>query len=962
MIGMAGMIGSGKAGEAGAAPVVLPALAPYSGAPSRQGITMVPANAFAISTGGAVSGLVIPANALNWSPAGDWWMTVTIRTSEMFISSGASAFEAFMAVGTAPTSATAVAGRMGRLNNAGARTLEIVRNSASNPSRSWWTAAQPAPVIADLTTYTFVIGQRGNLPFIALAVAGQDAQVWDGADNRSGVDNFYKTAGGVDRAAATFFDKIGGFITGSPSQANGAGGSYADLAMVHATISNAQIRELAEGAIDLATVAGCRYYNPLTFDGTNFPAVVDVLSAGPITRTARNSAVLPSLPSAPLRTANPLKLDPEPFWNTYALMPGQTAGAVWFDGSCAITGYPIYARLRRLNGTDLVAWTQIIASHLGGAFSAALLDVPANEQFTRDLWIGPPTSTIGGSDGHLLIGGDVHEVGIVLLGMGQSQFNYQVNPSGTGVGVGSVMAPAAVDKFKLRIGVTKSAYLSGIFTRNDGPAGTLGTLLVPSAGLVGDGFTALANAAYAALPCAVEMTAAPRSGHSLDAFAFDRTTWTMAATGSGTAWSATLRPQPVAPATFTMSGLTGCQGVEPGSLVVTWPGGSLTDAANASLTGTSINSANPQTVSDGGNSMTINYQTGALTITLAATSASAPQVAFTTRFDTTEGNQNVESPPDKYTLFGNTDANGVVRRHFARKLRRGVTAVIWYQATSNIADFASSTEPQYEAARNSYAAKLDALRDRIWALCPNNPPFIVMPHNRGTSGSGTSKAYVRRAQHWMGVSDKVFTPGAGSQLVSGATPTAYRWPGGFVGDMTLEGNAGEHQDAQAARGGTIVGAVMGEALAGLMLGNINRSRGPEFQTARLKSGDPKIIEVVPTFFGSATALAVGPGGNTAALTDWIIKIGGTPESSTVRLRADGLMVEILRVSGADWPASGVTVEWKTEGMFITGAGGEGTRAADEAAMNSNLYDNKGGFLGLRPGAEGVPIFPPLVVA
>ncbi len=980
----------------GAAP--LPPLGAYSGEQPSVGITMAARNSFATgsdaSGNAVVSGLLFPTGAVPWTAAGDYAFFISHRTDDVFLNSGTQ-LRSLLTQGTTATGSGSTAGGRFAINGANdARTLEINRTSASNPGRNWWPGSQPSFVFEDDTLYHIAFIQRGNTPVLAILKDGDGSPtVFTGSDNRSGTDNFHFDGAGTARTAVNFWAAIGGYITGTPTAANGCGGGFADVAMVHGSISNADFLAIANGTTSFASVPGIRYWNRLALDagsGTFLPTV-DVASAGAITRTARNSAALPSDPCPPLRTASPIKLTREAPHAQWALMPGQTQGRVGFFGTCSVSGYPIFARLRRVSdGTALVDWTQIVASHAGGAFEGWLPNVPAGVEFYREIWIGPPTSTIGGSDGYLVRDGQAMSVGVNLVAITQSQGNYMLIPLGgfdvngsTGSGAGGVRAPLAGRKVKLRAGIQRGAYaLPGLtsFSRRDTPVGVtgqIGATMTTIAGVLGDGIIAWANVIAGALSCDTDFQWMGRSGHSLDAFVFDRTTWTQAMAGSGTSWSATCIPQPGNGITPIASS-SGVTGLEPGSISIAWSGGTLTDAANAGLTGTAINSSTPQTVTATGISATINYGTGVISVTTTASQGTPPAVTFTTRYDTGEGNTNIEgTAPDKMTLWGNTDTNGYAKRLFAKYRRLGISAVLVHQATANISQFAASDNTTRAAARDNYLGKLALGRDRIWSEVSTNPPFILVPYARGTTGAGTSKANCRWAQHDIGVTRAPYSAAASTQASSGATRTAvgattgaWLWPGGFACDMTLEDNFGEHNDSNPNRGGTIVGAVAGEAVAGLMLGDFNRSRGPEATGLRLKPGDPTVLQVQWQFFGAtATRLLCQTGGDTANLTDFIVTIAGSPATVTAALAADGQTVEITRAGNASWTGAGaVTVEWKSGVPYSTvvetsptKAQAEARRSADETNMNTNLYDNKGGFLGLRPGCEAVPIWPPLTL-
>lgn len=834
--------------------------------------------------------------------------------------------------------------------------------------------------------YVLAVGQVGNFPVIRAVEVGQSTvQTWTGGQNKgTGAANFYVGNDLLARPSTTFdqmWATLG--ITGTAANRHGWGGGVSDFAHVHGSVSDANLQDIASGAISVGGLTGLQYWNRMTMpaSGTSVAAqTVDSTNAAIPVTTASTLTTIGSPPTShrgcgPFKTGGTIKLNRLHTPYTFPLVPGRTTGRVWWDGTCSTTGYPIYGRLvRTSDGTELVGWTQIVSSHSGSSFSGYVDGVDPDETFYREVWVGPATSTKGGSDGHLFAERFPCRLGLVLLSSGQSQKQRQAT-SDTGL----TLAPSvpAGTWWTVRGGFAGASTAPFTGAGSGIPAGPREVSAMATGLGVGDGLIAMLNRFGAETGYCADVVWAPRSGHPIVAFNYDRVTTSEAMSGSGTTRTATLTHAQVDIAV----GAATLSGVEPGSIVVTTANlGTFNDAANASMTGAQLTSGSPQNLPaqtglTGTN--TINYYTGALTMNFTS-DPGVTTVQWKTRYDTQEGTSASETTPDKYTWVGDSASNGHLRRLLGLTSFHGFSAIMWDGATSSTSAMTANTTAGYATVKSAYETWVDDLASRVWSEMDPfnlNPPLILGEYGRSI-GANTGDYNTRRAQRELSF-EKQFVPGSATDGDAGCTLSAYRWHRGAALDYSLDNNGGEHQDTQTV-GGMRFGETDGHAIAALMLGQSSRHRGPEWASASRKSGALNIIEVTPTLYRTgATALAVDvarsgiPAGDTANLKGWRVKIcaGATPtdserwtfsgyETITASYNAGTGKVELLRASLADWPnpsTQALLIYYKHVNPFLDSGGGAGNRTADETDMASNLYDNAGGWT-YRPGAEAAPLF------
>lgn len=980
-------LGRRRAGG-GAAP--LAPLAAISGERSSGGIHFGTDNP---TTATIAKGVTLPTTATPINQSGDWHSVFVLeRGGGSYYSTNE--YEMIAHFGTSVSASTASGGMLYCDRNGA---VVIVRRTPNNGGGGATIGdfiggaagafTTTTVVLGRNKTYVLAVGQVGNFPVIrAVEIYGDGTvQTWTGGQNKgTGAANFYVGADLLARPAATFdqmWATVG--ITGSTTNRHGWGGGIGGFVHVNGSVSDANLQALADGSLSLGSLSSLQYWNTMTMPASGVSVAAESVdrnaAAIPIT-TASTLTTIGSPPvghraCGPFRTGGAIKLNRLTVPYTFPLVPGRTTGRVWWDGACTATGYPIYGRL--LNAadlTELVGWTQIVASHSGSTFAGYVDGVGHASRFYREVWVGPSTSTIGGSDGHIFSERVVCALGVVGLSLGQSQKQRQATQDS-----GLTLAPSvpANTWWTVRggFGGASSAPFTGSAPGTTPPGPREISAIGTGIG-IGDGIIAMLNRLGAETGYCVDMMWAPRSGHSIIPFCYDRVTTSKAASGSGTTRTATLTHPGVSADTVGIY-----SGVEPGSMVITTANlGTFTDADNASMTGSQLTSANTQNIPaqtglTGTN--TINYYTGALTMNFTS-DPGVTTISWKTRYDTQDGSSNAETTPDKFTLFGDSATNGHVRRLFGISPYHGFSFVEWDGATSSTSTMTANTASGYTTVKAQYEGWVDALTSRIWSeLDPRAvKPVLLMGEYGRSVGANTGDYNLRRLQRELSF-EKLYVPANANDGSTNATLSAYRWHRGAALDYSLDSNGGEHQDAQT-KGGMRFGETDGHAMAALMLGDASRHRGPEWVSAVRKSGSLNTIEVTPTFYRTgATALAVDiarspiPAGDTANLKGWRVKIcaGATPtdseiwtfsgyETITASLNSGTGKVELLRASLADWPnpaTQALLIYYKHVDPFLDSGGGSGNRTADETDMASNLYDNAGGWT-YRPGAEAAPLF------
>ena len=969
-------------------------LAAISGERLQGGIDLGADNGLSATAG---RGITLPSEGCGIRPDGDWCFIIEGRVGGNGYSGGGQARQVLLGIGPSATTNYAASAGALYLDSTTMRLFlqRLSANTQGGQGNLLPAGANGAPVDLGITCQqgqSFICfgHQRGNVMTVRYYdLATGAVQVFTSADNKSVAPNLYSGVNGA-RPASEFtnlFTAIGRAASGT--NLHGWGGQIGLFAMAWTTLTDAQMDAIAAGATGIGTLPGLRYINRLRPNAALTQCAAEPTdragSALPITGAAsivRTGFTNGPWEYGPFRFGGQVRGQQEHADYVFPLMPGRSTGRVWFDGSSSAAGYPIYGRLVRVSdGSELLGWTQLAANHPGGAFRHPVNGIAAGVPFYREFWVGPATSVIGGPDGHLFAERNRMAIGIKGMPLGQSQDNYDAHPGATGTGTGGTLAPAPAQWMQISIGQRAT---SGNYARNDGPAGFYGPRPLRSftgSTAIGDGVMQLLNNLAADLQMPVHLLWASRSGHAAACFAYDRIPASVNATGSGNSRSASLGV--ALPAGVGATQVPG--GVEPGSIVVTTANlGQFTDSANSAFTGTQLLAANTQPFPASGalSSGTINYQTGALALNFSS-DPGAVSVAFTTRYDTTEGNMNIEATPDRFTLFGSSPENGVVRRLMAQAPRHGLSFVMWDGHTSSLSDFGSNSEAQFQTAKNGRRQVLEQLLiGRIWPLCDGtNPPLILGQHMRGTTASIATGAHMRRCDEEIALVDRPYNPAAATDASSGATALNYAWFGGAKTAISMENNNGEHQDAQIT-GGRRRGAARALAVRSLMQANQALAIGPRAISATRRAGQPNIIDVAMQLRPGATALAVDaartgtegqgdiPAGNPNALPDWYVYINGnflaftlgSGEPCTARINAAGTGVEIQRTTG-DWPdpaTNTIAIYAYTSGPFFGGPGnplgGPSNRLAAETEMASALFDNGGGMGGTAPGAMALPIY------
>ncbi len=748
------------------------------------------------------------------------------------------------------------------------------------------------------------------------------------------------------------FDQIGAVGTAGPGQdAMGFGGTVGDFAVYSAPFPSLdQARSLASGAVaigDMTALLGVgqlAYWNPLdatTLNNGALPAQV-----GPSATVVGSNL----LPCAPIRGAATVTLSRLGAHYVFPMACGASDGAVWFEGT-APPDNVVACQLIYADGSQSpVVEAQ---SSSTGAFVGSIRS-PGGRPFFRQVTLE--------ADGSRWLDGDIMDVGIVIPILGQSECEHlnhwrggvspsvsdaALNNSGHSLPMpGSYTGPWAswLDIVDLTNGGVDNFHIRGVPGRPQIMAGN---------GLPGDGVVQACVQAIALLKCSVMLVMLTRSGTPIDAMIWDGQTFTLSPALGGTGAAAdplkgvlAINPTAVR-AKYGFQGLaikSLLNGVRPGSVTLTFPNGGAPVTVSDQFPGYSdSNFCIGALAGDNGASGTINYMTGAISLTFDSPPSTAGfSATWTFKQETLCGVYRPKSANiNGWGVREAADSIGAIG------LRHGWSFAWTWWVTSNMSD--SNTVAGMTA---NLSAKLTLLQQMMtggpWypgylgrglaidAACAA-PPMIIAPKGRET-GAGELQTLARV---------DIVRQAQAALWPTGGSPLAFALASAWYYDHSVDATFSPHED-HADQGARRIGRRMARDWQAAFAQNRALNRGPEWDVPTF-SGN--VCTVPVSYIGAGLTLATA--GNSAALDEWYMgtatKLGAIVDNAvyaTAAIRADGLAVIITRLDG-DWAGTEVV-------RYVVGA--PGSVASGAAPPASLLYDNRGGFGGFEPGLPASPKF------
>ncbi len=878
---------------------------------------------------GSVNARAVLLNTPNMPSSGDFSYVVIFRTAP----ASASGLRYITLFGVDGQLSSAAAG--GRLayqspgrstgSTTGA-TLDTANAGRITPRRQnstwqWWPQGVVGADLANFqlepdTTYAFTAGINGLRPFIRVV------------NTATGV--LHEQSGGTDisgtRPAAPFYNLFG--AAGSGGDRTGFDGACFGIAVIHgAAVSGVQLQALAAGEVELAdfgdhcggTTAYLNHFDFTTISGSALPSAV-----------GSNAALLTgSIGYEPAGRSPPeFRFHRLGAYHVFPVEAGNpTSGKVWFEGY-AEPGEEVACWLRYVSGT-IGAQIRTTADEDGRfiASQTVLSGVPFYRSMTSK---NDRTRTF-------------HEyepmaVGVVSPFAGQSQMTYLFSATWTGSADFTPVANQTGFAETTALGdytATWASYvdLTQLDTANLAPRRAKGGAVRPlraiGRGLPADGAYNALSYLKAGTSASAMVVNTARAGTPIDTFIYDRRTFsvplTLSGSGSGP-YTATVSLTAAAvqaafaaelgadAASLQVSSAFQCQ-VRPGTFSLSLGGNTITDTkvsdSAGTLSGTGVSSG------------TITYVAGA------STGAASISITFTGTPATTSGTLTFQ--PKQETLAGNSNNKTANRDGYGaiellddqcvNALRYGWTvgAIAW--ATANMSDGGGGA-----AARASLAAKHEAMRnllksyivDEVTGPCAD-PPMIVCGYGRdgGNTNSQINNVRLFAEEMW-------------------ASSRAWVRRGGHYYDQKLEASNSPHP-TYSFDGGPRMGRRMGAYLAAAVNGATYRE--PVFGAAVRTSST--MLTVPLTTIGAGLSLTVASGGDANALSQWYV--GGTlvaNDATTIaRIRSDGQAVELVKLSGS-WAAGA-----ESNVLYVSGSP-DATTANVPASL---LYDNRGGFGGNEPG-------------
>jgi len=818
-------------------------------------------------------------------------------------------------------------------SNTTGQTRDLVDAGRILPRRAgtgwqWWPQTTLGAALTTIqldpdTSYLCVLGIGGVRPqLIMVDIATGVAQSATGPTDITGT-----------RPNAALFNLLG--AVGSGTDRQGFGGDAAEFVVVHGGTfpTTAQAQAAVGDPASLASAIGgtLAYHNRLDFAAASGSTLASVVGSN----ATVTSGAIGLEPVSAFKTTG-VVLDRLGSQWVFPFAPGAATGKAWFEGS-APAGATVVCYLR-YPGTGTTSAQVRVTADGAGRFVASI-DTPKATPFYR-------------SAGNLADLADCHhemdlmDIGMVVPMIGQSEMMIMASSAWTST---TDLTPVAANNSGLsatagpqgataRWGVVMDA--ASRSTTGLGPARAVGPVKVRpermlGRGLWADGVHEIAARIIADTGCSVMFAGFARGGHTVDQFIFDRRSFSqsLTLTGSGTGpYTATVALTTAAiqaafadelgstdAAALSLSSVYRNQ-VRPGTFSLDLGGGIV-------ITDTRVSDASGTLAGPGGITGTITYVAGSATGS-ASISLTFPSVPAATTGTLTWQPKAEMLGAAANNKTANLDGFGVIETVDAVAtlgLRYGWSVGLLWWATANLTDGANNA-----AIRANVAAKHAAMRNRLKTYVRSgvdaslaDAPIMYAAKGRDTANTTTvDNARQLAIDVWA------------------SRPWARR--GGHYHDFAVDVASSPHQTFGETSGKRI-GRRMGAYLAAIA--NNAPLAEPIFRSGPADRTSDTVLTVPLASIAAGRTLAVSSGGNANALDQWYV--GGVlvaNDASTIaRIRADGLAVELVKLSGT-W-----AVGAEANVLYVSGAPGSGT-----APPASLLYDNSGGFGGNEAGLLAQP--------
>lgn len=787
----------------------------------------------------------------------------------------------------------------------------------------WWPQATLGADLAGIqlesdTSYLCVLGMAGARPRLILVdvVTGAVQSVTGGTDI-SGT-----------RPNAALFNLFG--AVGSGGDRQGFGGDAAELVAVHGGTfpTTAQAQAAVGDPASLAAAIGgtLAYHNRLDFAAASGSTLASVVGSN----ATVTSGAIGLEPVRAFKTAG-VVLDRLGSQWIFPFAPGASSGKAWFEGS-APAGSTVVCYLRYPGTATESAQVRVTAD--GSGRFVASIDTPKATPFYR-------------SAGNLAHLADCHhemdimDVGVVVPLSGQSEMAILASAAwtsstdltpvpGNNSGLSATAGPqGATARWGCVMDAAARNTTSHTVSRGAGPVKARPDRML-GRGVWADGLHEIAARVIADTGCSVMFVGMARSGHPVDHLIFDRRSFTQPLTlsGSGTgpytatialttaAIQATLADELGATdaAALVISSIFRNQ-VRPGTFSLDLGGGVV-------ITDTKVSESSGTLSGPGGITGTITYVANSssgnasVSITFPSTPASASgTLTWQPKSETLGGaNNNKTTNLDGFGVIETVDAVA------ALGLRYGWTMGIFWWVTANLSD-AGGGAPM----RASVAAKHTALRN------------LLRRYVRAGVDAALADAPIMYAAKGRDTGNTATVDNARQLAIDVWANRPWARRGGHYHDFALDVASSPHETFGEASGKRI-GRRMGAYLAALA--NNTPITEPIFRSGPADRTSDTVLTVPLASIAAGRTLAVSSGGNANGLSEWYVGgvIVANDAATIARIRADGLAVELVKLSGI-W-ATGAEADVR----YVQGAPGAGT-----APPASLLYDNSGGFGGNEAG-------------
>lgn len=758
-------------------------------------------------------------------------------------------------------------------------------------------------------------------------------------------------------------------ILGSQTSAGdklGFGGQVADFFFITGVFpSDSELQQLARGEMRIADIpsaisgATLAYHNKLDWaarSGTSLAATVDTISAGAATLQGINHSG-----GNPIRQGTGIGLTLDPMLErafTFPLQRGATTGRAWAIGTCSLAGYPIYMRLvdaglSPLTGKD---WTKVANSSPLGEYRVFLDGVPKSARFHVEVCLGSPATS-----NHVVRSRCLFQFGVKALSVAnQSELNtlflQSINAS-TGAHsapeAGGTIVPPVSNMLSGAWGTATQCWGQSSTGSGHNPDRlTLpGDRVIPSNGIIGDGFAGMFNRFRDDHDCGLHVIVPGKSGHNIGSQLYDDQVYSRTYPSDhagGTDYSGLIQLDDATARTALGLIYATTNGwlnhIRPGTVSLSFPGGvNVVDSPEGTDVGQTTGNlylSTDLTTPIGTVTYNSGYSGAVISITFpSAVAAGDVTKTWRSKQITNGASQVINTTWSAYSIWNMWE--DMLRPH----LKYGFTCYFAVLGTANLYGLTSGVTQDYSEQQRALGQRVAAL---IQAANPDlpaalsDPDSIVFGKMRDTSSHYGNLSTVRHALRL---------------LAADSGDAAARSDVWWGGDLYDQATGGPHP-SYLFNGSYQVGRHMGRAFSSFLSDDRAVSRGPRLDLASITFPSANVAEI-PAILGAGRSLTVNAGygpivepdtdaditvsaGNPNTLDGFFVN--GTLCDNTTNyiaaIKSGGQAIQITKVSGSF--AGTETFD------YLTGT----TRPSTDAGIAppiSYVYDDLGDQSGYVPG-------------